>query len=217
MLKILSLILLTGYISQADSVNCHLPKDTGNNCDSSPITLKFYFDRHTNVCQPLFYRGCSGNENRFNSRDECNKACVPSMMQKPKKADVKKTEEKNEEEISDEDEEDENENDSGKDMTLVVNQCKLLTDAKIFDKAKTCDKGCGVGWKCNKNNYCCPYKDVVCNMPASSGSESIAFKHYGRYAYQPGLKNCIRFSYFGVGGNFNNFLTYNDCKKYCMK
>ncbi|EPB68629.1 Kunitz/Bovine pancreatic trypsin inhibitor domain protein [Ancylostoma ceylanicum] len=41
--------------------------------------------------------------------------------------------------------------------------------------------------------------DYICSLPASSGSETRTQKHYGRYVYQRGLSNCIRFSYFGTG------------------
>lgn len=189
------------------------------NCDNNPITMKFYFDMRTNVCQPLFYRGCAGNDNRFNSRDECTAACVPQKPGKQKKVkEVKKEQEDVDPEAVEEDDEDsEEEEQVNKDMSLLVNVCKLPTDAKIDTKATKCDNGCPTGYRCTKKNFCCPYKDHVCALPAASGTERLAFKHYGRYAYQPGLKNCIRFSYFGQGGNFNNFLTYNDCKKYCME
>ncbi|KAF1751755.1 hypothetical protein GCK72_018309 [Caenorhabditis remanei] len=172
----------------------------------------------TNVCQPLFYRGCGGNDNRFDTREECSDACVPQKAGKKKlKIDKKENEEADPEAVEEDDEEDsEEEEEIEKDMSLMVNVCKLPTDAKIDTKAQKCDNGCPTGYRCTKKNFCCPYKDHVCALPAASGSERLAFKHYGRYAYQPGLKNCIRFSYFGQGGNFNNFLTYNDCKKFCM-
>ncbi|VDO86058.1 unnamed protein product, partial [Heligmosomoides polygyrus] len=97
--------------------------------------------------------------------------------------------------------------------TLV---CNLRTDAKIADLARSCDDGCQVGYRCNKSNKCCPMKDYICSLPAASGTEGSSMKHYPRYVYQSGLSNCIRFSYFGNGGNFNNFITYNECKEFCM-
>ncbi|CAP39541.2 Protein CBG23496 [Caenorhabditis briggsae] len=72
----IQILLLFSSISAVWSVNCRQEKDTGVNCDNNPITIKFYFDMRTNVCQPLFYRGCAGNDNRFDSRDECTAACL---------------------------------------------------------------------------------------------------------------------------------------------
>ncbi|CAI2354870.1 unnamed protein product [Caenorhabditis sp. 36 PRJEB53466] len=203
-------IILFSVFEYVTCVNCRQDKDTGVNCNNQPITLKFYFDVRTNVCQPLFYRGCAGNENRFESREACSEACVPKNLKKSKKDG--KVKEENEEE-SEEEEEDQVEN---KDMSLVVNMCKLPTDAKIAAKVQKCDNGCPTGYRCTKKNFCCPSKEHLCALPVSSGAERLAFKHYGRYAYQPGLHNCIRFSYFGQDGNYNNFLTYNACKKFCM-
>ncbi|CAA99808.2 BPTI/Kunitz inhibitor domain-containing protein [Caenorhabditis elegans] len=214
-MQFISIFLLLCCISSVSAINCRQEKDTGVNCDNKPITLKFYFDMRTNVCQPLFYRGCGGNENRFESRDACSDACVPHKPGKTKKPE-KKEDDGEAETDDDEEDSEEEEVQVNKDMSLIVNACKLPTDAKIVTKAQKCDNGCPTGYRCTKKNFCCPYPDHVCSLPVSSGSERLAFKHYGRYAYQPGLKNCIRFSYFGQEGNFNNFLTYNDCKKFCM-
>lgn len=50
-----------------------------------------------------------------------------------------------------------------------------------------------------------------------SGQEIYEDVHYGRYGYSEQLKTCIKFSYFGNGGNFNNFVTFKECIKYCKK
>lgn len=114
----------------ATAVNCRQDKDTGMNCDNQPITLKFYFDMRTSlfweyyeniilnfdsdVCQPLFYRGCAGNDNRFDSREACSEACVPKKQGKSKKDEkAEKEQEEEEEDVSEE------EDQSAKDMTLV--------------------------------------------------------------------------------------------------
>uniref|UniRef100_A0A914KKZ5 BPTI/Kunitz inhibitor domain-containing protein n=1 Tax=Meloidogyne incognita TaxID=6306 RepID=A0A914KKZ5_MELIC len=69
----------------------------------------------------------------------------------------------------------------------------------------------------NKSGYCCPKKEFVCQSPADSGHENFQkqFLHNGRFAFDLQLNDCIKFSYFGEGGNFNNFLKYLDCKKFC--
>ncbi|CAJ0957214.1 unnamed protein product, partial [Mesorhabditis belari] len=99
----------------------------------------------------------------------------------------------------------------------VVDVCELKTDAKIPDLAVSCSDGniCNEGYECKNAKWCCPTKTTICNLPASSGNEAVSGIHYGRYVYMIGLKNCIRFSYFGLEGNFNNFKTFNDCKSFC--
>ncbi|KAK5967734.1 Kunitz/Bovine pancreatic trypsin inhibitor domain protein, partial [Trichostrongylus colubriformis] len=164
------------------TLNCHLPRDLGYSCDE-PEKKLFYYDSRIGACQPMFHRGCGGNENKFKTLAECKQKCVPS------KNATKAT---------------------GSNKSLVVVECQIQTDAKIPDIAQKCDNGCPMGYSCNKNNRCCPMKDYICSLPAASGYESPSLKHYGRYVYMPGLSNCIRFSYFGNGGNFNNFLTYKE-------
>ncbi|CAJ0590614.1 unnamed protein product [Cylicocyclus nassatus] len=186
--ELLQVIIALIFFTPATALNCQLPKDRGYSCDE-PETRMFYYDTRIGVCQPMMHRGCGGNENKFDSAEQCKEQC----MNKGKNTT--------------------NSSSTG----LIVDECDLLTDAKISDIATSCDKGCGIGYACNKKDKCCPMKEYICSLPASSGSETRSMKHYARYVYQPGLSNCIRFSYFGSGGNFNNFKTYNDCKKFCME
>ncbi|XP_028836304.1 boophilin-H2 [Denticeps clupeoides] len=41
--------------------------------------LKYFYDKDLGFCVPFFYKGDGGNENRFNSDDECLKACSPNV------------------------------------------------------------------------------------------------------------------------------------------
>lgn len=54
---------------------CSLPKDEGG-CDSAII--KWYYNGER--CEQFYYRGCKGNANRFESRRECEKSCMPSVI-----------------------------------------------------------------------------------------------------------------------------------------
>ncbi|KAL7073868.1 hypothetical protein ACQ4LE_007015 [Meloidogyne hapla] len=82
---------------------------------------------------------------------------------------------------------------------------------------------CGEENKCKNDSFycesgfCCPKKEFICKSPEDSGheTEQKQFSHNGRFAFNSQLNECIKFSYFGEGGNFNNFLKYSDCKKFC--
>uniref|UniRef100_A0AC34G611 BPTI/Kunitz inhibitor domain-containing protein n=1 Tax=Panagrolaimus sp. ES5 TaxID=591445 RepID=A0AC34G611_9BILA len=74
---------------------------------------------------------------------------------------------------------------------------------------------CPFGYQC-AGRFCCPTKENVCSQKSESGKELKEQEHVGRYAYEPQLQNCLRFSYFGAEGNFNNFKTYNDCMRFCV-
>lgn len=189
----LLLYVFTLFLNSGEAVNCHMDRDRGYPCDVPQRTL-FYYSTQMGICQPMLYRGCGGNENKFTTAEECKEICTG---QKARNESMLSTEEKEKKE-------------------LVVDECNIPTDAKIPDVVIRCDDGCPKNYHCNRKNKCCPTKDYICSLPTNSGSEVIKFKHYRRYAYLPAIKNCIGFSYFGSGGSFNNFPTYNDCKRYCM-
>lgn len=51
---------------------CGLPKTVGI-CRA--IVSKFFFNPETNACEEFSYGGCEGNENNFESKQECEKFC----------------------------------------------------------------------------------------------------------------------------------------------
>ena len=57
---------------------CSLPKHNGLECignQNGQKVAKWYFDRSLKICKPFYYKGCGGNENRFDSWDECEEKC----------------------------------------------------------------------------------------------------------------------------------------------
>ncbi|KAK2870697.1 hypothetical protein QQF64_002790 [Cirrhinus molitorella] len=55
-----------------DDAVCSLDKDEGDCFGTFP---RFYYDSKEKMCRMFLYRGCSGNGNRFNTRDACQKLC----------------------------------------------------------------------------------------------------------------------------------------------
>ncbi|XP_046402802.1 LOW QUALITY PROTEIN: papilin [Ischnura elegans] len=51
---------------------CFYPDDTGPCTQASE---KWFYDRRDGVCKPFTYGGCQGNQNRFDSRAECENYC----------------------------------------------------------------------------------------------------------------------------------------------
>uniref|UniRef100_A0AC35UDI4 Kunitz/Bovine pancreatic trypsin inhibitor domain protein n=1 Tax=Rhabditophanes sp. KR3021 TaxID=114890 RepID=A0AC35UDI4_9BILA len=80
----LNLILLTiafffGSVwgAQFDSANprCNLYPERGACFDA--FEMKWYYEPYTGKCKKFFYSKCEGNENRFNTEEECMHQCAP--------------------------------------------------------------------------------------------------------------------------------------------
>uniref|UniRef100_A0A915EQH6 BPTI/Kunitz inhibitor domain-containing protein n=1 Tax=Ditylenchus dipsaci TaxID=166011 RepID=A0A915EQH6_9BILA len=95
-------------------------------------------------------------------------------------------------------------------------QCFLQSQsARTTQECNTAKNCTEIGFECIDGSYCCPTKENVCTSAEDSGRERMQDEHFGRYAYSAQLKTCVKFSYFGNEGNFNNFLKHRDCMHYC--
>jgi len=59
-------------VQNTDSSTCDLPAEVGVCRGNFP---RFYFDRTTGQCHEFVYGGCGGNENNFESIEECQQSC----------------------------------------------------------------------------------------------------------------------------------------------
>lgn len=64
--------LYTFFAVPSEISMCYHPVDPGN-CTEQNIA--FFYDLEKRVCTSFVYTGCGGNENRFNSEEQCERQC----------------------------------------------------------------------------------------------------------------------------------------------
>ncbi|KAJ3592569.1 hypothetical protein NHX12_007696 [Muraenolepis orangiensis] len=62
-------------VSTSVNARCLLPLSQGTCRD---YTILWYYDRQANSCAQFWFGGCGGNENRYDTEEECRKTCVVS-------------------------------------------------------------------------------------------------------------------------------------------
>ncbi|KAI1726346.1 kunitz/Bovine pancreatic trypsin inhibitor domain-containing protein [Ditylenchus destructor] len=116
----------------------------------------------------------------------------------------------------------------GKDPILSVQQTLCVSSGVSLPllssfPANTCsisgeeDKICSHTHYCvtkegHSRGTCCPGKRYVCDLPKEEGSCTQATP---RFYYDSVSESCLQFLYTGCHGNLNNFLSLNDCQKFC--
>lgn len=68
--------LITNSLASSD--RCYLPQSVGR-CRGT--LYKYYFNHEKQQCDEFLYGGCLGNDNRFNSVEECQQICVIPQQQ----------------------------------------------------------------------------------------------------------------------------------------
>uniref|UniRef100_A0A1I7UN35 Kunitz/Bovine pancreatic trypsin inhibitor domain protein n=1 Tax=Caenorhabditis tropicalis TaxID=1561998 RepID=A0A1I7UN35_9PELO len=71
--------LETCGIGKPTRKSCELPPAIGNGPFNIP---RFYFDRVTKKCEPFFYSGRDGNDNRFFKKNKCERLCLRKKTKK---------------------------------------------------------------------------------------------------------------------------------------
>ncbi|XP_037692611.1 tissue factor pathway inhibitor 2 [Choloepus didactylus] len=199
-LLILPLLLTqtaTGHAAQAPTGNnaeiCLLPLDEGPCRARIP---SYYYDRYTQSCRMFMYGGCEGNANNFETWEDCDEACW-KIEKVPKICRLKVSE----------------------------GQCEALKEEYFFNlSSMTCEKFISGHCLRNQNRFpdeatcmgfCAPKKrPSFCFSPKDGG---LCSANVTRYYFNPRHKTCETFTYTGCGGNDNNFVSMEDCKRVCAK
>ena len=175
---------------------------------------KFYFNNKSGRCNEFVYTGCQGNENRFDSLDECEANCqvVKDLGPKPGKDEQKC---------------------SG---PVVIGRCRSRIEKYYYDSATGgCNKfyysGCEGGLNmydtasecratCVQSKYAARaavVQDLFVSSPCEQEMDPGPCRAAKpRWFYNKRTGTCDTFLYGGCRGNNNNFASEPECKARCV-
>nr|XP_045610870.1 papilin-like [Procambarus clarkii] len=170
--------------------SCHLPRVEGPCTGSVPA---WYHDSATSSCKSFMYGGCLGNNNRYNSQQECEEKCII-----PEKTDVCLLE-------------------------VTPGPCRGNYSRWYYEQTMgTCTQFAFGGCKGNNNNFLteneCMQRCIrgrskdLCTLPKSSG---LCDETLPRWYYDYSETRCMPFYYTGCDGNSNRFITRGECEATC--
>jgi hypothetical protein len=154
-----------------------------------PWSRRWFFNKTSGECEPFVFEGCGGNENNFESEEECDKVCPPPDPCRlpadpgPCKAAIPRWFFNRA---------------TGRCERFVYGGCGGNTNN--FETAEECEATC-------------PPPDP-CLLPRDAGAGALALP---RFFYDAAADACVAFSFGGSGGNLNNFASADECRRRCAR
>ncbi|XP_031341557.1 papilin isoform X1 [Photinus pyralis] len=172
---------------------CSLPKVSGT-CDG--YYPKWYYDAAQKTCSQFVYSGCLGNNNNFNTREECMDQCAEATYL------------------------------DSCDQSVEVGPCRGSFIRWYYDKnSGSCNQFIYGGCKANGNNFpsesACKQqctqlgqKKDSCSLPLATGN---CHSQDARWYFSETERRCMPFYFSGCEGNLNNFISQEACESDCPK
>jgi hypothetical protein len=175
---------------QATSEACDLPAETGVCRGFFP---RYFFDRTSGTCKKFVYGGCGGNENNFETIEDCLSTCAAAASSPCEEEKV-----------------------TGPCFAAF----RRFYFNKATGK---CEKFTYGGCQGNSNNFLTKEDcQAVCPEAAAASSPCEEEKVVGpcraafrRFFFNKETGKCEKFIYGGCSGNSNNFHSKEDCQAVC--
>ncbi|GMT10549.1 hypothetical protein PFISCL1PPCAC_1846, partial [Pristionchus fissidentatus] len=201
----LQILLLFTSLSLSFAADCTSSRDSGVPCEEATSSFSFYYDPKSKVCQPFSYKGCGGNSNRFSSKDECLNTCSPSKTSSSVSSSSSSSLSSTGELAH-----------SAGVQWLQGDKCGsnfLIPNHEYIP----CNAGrCPDNHNCFNGEVCCPTKSYVCSLRDDNGSFREGIEDKPRFGWDAKVNSCVRFSYYGANGNYNNFPNFYSCLRFCQ-
>ncbi|OQR71707.1 papilin-like, partial [Tropilaelaps mercedesae] len=184
---------------------CEQPREAG---PCSSFETRYYFDMRTRSCLQFYYGGCAGNQNNFNTLDDCQRYCgyrygglvPPSPPQSTGPFNPRDCLEPK---------------DPG--------TCSAHTKMYYYNKQDGVCRdffftGCGGNRNRFKERYqceeSCKNSQDICQLPTIKGRCGGAYR---LWTYDARRDVCKQFEYGGCKGNANRFDSKADCESRCVR
>ncbi|XP_005889606.1 tissue factor pathway inhibitor isoform X1 [Bos mutus] len=204
---------------------------------------RFFFNIHTQQCEEFIYGGCKGNQNRFETLEECKQKCTRDYPKNTRKMKTTLQKEKPDYCFLEED--------TGICRGYIIRyfynnqskQCERFTyggclgNLNNFESLEECKNTCEdtlndfqvddhkIQDNAMNNASLTPQPSKEpssfefngpswCLTPADRG---LCQANVTRFYYNSVIGNCLPFKYSGCGGNENNFTSRKACVRACKK